>query len=200
MKIGRVTKHWNKNCLAVGLSQGFIEPLEATALLFIQQTVTRFVACLNEGDLGESAHERFNAQVNAHFEGTRDYIVTHYKTNSRTDTEYWRANAANRNLSDPLKQLLSLWMSGKGIAPAVRKQALGAGYPVFSWYALMAGMGIFPDPQTLRPPRDGEGAYRLAEIEDLLERSARNFRDHRETLMNIPPRRIADSLQVYFWG
>jgi 2-polyprenyl-6-methoxyphenol hydroxylase-like FAD-dependent oxidoreductase len=200
MKIGRVTKHWNKNCLAVGLSQGFIEPLEATALLFIQQTVTSFVACLGRGDLGETAQERFNAQVNAHFEGTRDYIVTHYKTNSRTDSEYWRANAANRNLSDPLKQLLSLWMSGKGIAPAVRKQALGVGYPVFSWYALMAGMGIFPDPQTLRPPRDGEGMYRLAEIDDLLDRSARNFRDHRETLMNIPPCRVADSLQVYFWG
>ncbi len=54
-----------------------------------------------------------------------------------------------KQLSEPLKQLLSLWMSGKGIAPAVRKQALGKGYPVFSWYSIMAGMGIFPDPVTL---------------------------------------------------
>src|SRR5438552_10641483 len=46
MKIGRVTQHWNKNCLAVGLSQGFIEPLEATALLFIQRTATAFVEAL----------------------------------------------------------------------------------------------------------------------------------------------------------
>jgi hypothetical protein len=59
--------------------------------------------------------------------GTRDYIVTHYKTNSRTDTEYWRANAANRNISEPLKQLLNLWMSGNSIAPMVRKQTLGRG-------------------------------------------------------------------------
>ena len=51
MKIGRVTQHWNKNCLAVGLSQGFIEPLEATALLFIQQTATTFVDFLERGDL-----------------------------------------------------------------------------------------------------------------------------------------------------
>ncbi len=51
MKIGRVTKHWNKNCLAVGLSQGFIEPLEATALLFIQQTAAGFVEFLEQGDL-----------------------------------------------------------------------------------------------------------------------------------------------------
>src|SRR5580700_144254 len=118
MRVGRVTKHWNKNCLAVGLSQGFIEPLEATALLFIQQTAGVFVDFLEQGDLSEAAQARFNAQVNEHFEGTRDYIVTHYKTNSRQDTEYWRANAANLSLSDDLKQLYSLWMAGKSIAPA----------------------------------------------------------------------------------
>ena len=49
MKIGRVTRHWNKNCLAVGLSQGFIEPLEATALLFIQQTAAVFVDSCSRG-------------------------------------------------------------------------------------------------------------------------------------------------------
>ena len=199
MKIGRVTHHWNQNCLAVGLSQGFIEPLEATALLFIQQTASAFVEFLERGDLGEAAHEQFNARVNEHFEGTRDYIVTHYKTNSRSDTEYWRANAANQQLSEPLKQLLSLWMSGRGIAPAVRKQALGKGYPVFSWYSIMAGMGIFPDPETLHAPQGAEGRFRLAEIDDLLDRSAANYRDHREVLKNIPPRRNRESLQVYFW-
>src|SRR5260221_3182736 len=156
MKIGRATKHWHKNCLTVGLSQGFIEPLQATALLFIQQTAALFVEFLEQGDLGETAHDKFNARVNAHFEGTRDYIVTHYKTNSRTDTDYWRANAANLRLSEPLKQLLSLWLSGKGLAPPVRQQALGKGYPVFSWYSIMAGMGIFPDPATLHAPAAAE--------------------------------------------
>jgi Tryptophan halogenase len=199
MKIGRVTKHWNKNCLAVGLSQGFIEPLEATALLFIQQTAATFVEFLERGDLGETAHEQFNTQVNQHFEGTRDYIVTHYKTNSRTDTDYWRANAANLRLSEPLKQLLNLWMSGKGIAPPVRQQNLGKGYPVFSWYSIMAGMGIFPDSSSLHAPQGKEAAYRLSDIDDLLDRSELNYRDHRDVLKNIPPRRRSDSLQVYFW-
>src|SRR5216683_7488713 len=177
MRIGRVTKHWIKNCLAVGLSQGFIEPLEATALLFIQQTATAFAECLDQGDLSDAAHDRFNAQVNEHFEGIRDYIVTHYKTNSRTDTEYWRANAANRNLSDSLKQLLSLWMSGKGIAAPVRQKALGKGYPVFSWYSIMSGMGIFPDRESLHPPKGREAQYRLGDIDNLLDRSTVNYRD-----------------------
>jgi len=69
--------------------------LEATALLFNQRTATAFVEFFEAGDMSERAQERFNQRLNEHFEGTRDYIVTHYKTNSRTDTEYWRANAAN---------------------------------------------------------------------------------------------------------
>jgi hypothetical protein len=199
MKIGRVTRHWNRNCVAIGLSQGFIEPLEATALLFIQQTATSFVEFLEQGDLGEAAHDRFNERVNEHFEGTRDYIVTHFKTNSRTDTDYWRANAANLNLSDALKQLYTLWMSGKSIAPAIRKQALGKGYPVFSWYAIMAGMGIFPEVAALRAPTAQEARYNMNEIDNLLDRSVANYPDHRATLLSIPPRRKDDALQVYFW-
>jgi tryptophan 6-halogenase len=199
MKIGRVTKHWNRNCLAVGLAQGFIEPLEATALLFIQRTATTFVEFLEAGDLSEAAHDRFNQRVNDHFEGTRDYIVTHYKTNTRRDTEYWRANAENTNLSDSLRQLYGLWMSGKSIAADVGRQAIGKGYPVFSWYCIMSGMGIFPDQKNLRPATAPENRYSMEEIENLLQRSALNFRSQRDVLMNIPKKVEERSLQIYFW-
>ena len=198
MRTGRCTRHWNRNCLAVGLSQGFIEPLEATALLFVQRTATNFVEAVNAGDLGEKAQDRFNERLNAQFEGTRDYIVTHYKTNSRTDTEYWRANAANTNISQALLQLYALWMSGKGIAREVGRQELGIGYPVCSWYSIMAGMGIFHEPAKLRPAPP-EDRHEMAAIDDLIDRSALNFRDHRELLGAIPPRRTRPSLQAYFW-
>jgi len=199
MKIGRVTKHWNRNCLAVGLAQGFIEPLEATALLFIQQTASAFVEALEAGDVSEAAHERFNERVNQHFEGTRDYIVTHYKTNSRSDTEYWRANASNENLSEPLKQLFGFWMAGKPIAGDVGRQTIGKGYPVFSWYCIMSGMGIFPDAHTLRAPTPSEARYKMSEIDNLLQRSALNFVKQRDLLADIPPKRREDALQIYFW-
>ena len=197
MRIGRVTKHWNRNCLAVGLSQGFIEPLEATALLFIQRTASAFIETLEAGDLGEGARDRFNQRINEHFEGTRDYIVTHYKTNSRKDTEYWRACSANGKLSDALKELYSLWLSGRGILEPVAQQAIGKGYPVMSWYSIMAGMGCFP-PQ-LRAPASGEDRYDLDEIDNLLERSALNFRPQKEMVKAIPPKPKEKSLQVYFW-
>ena len=199
MKIGRVTKHWNRNCVAIGLAQGFIEPLEATALLFIQQTAATFVEFLERGDLSEAAHDRFNDRVNEHFEGTRDYIVTHYKTNTRTDTEYWRANAANLNLSDNLKRLYSAWMDGKSIAPGVSQQVIGKGYPVFSWYSIMAGMGVFPEQPALRRPTASEARYSLAEIDNLLARSSVNYPDHRAALEAIAPRRTDPALQIYFW-
>ncbi|HTS85817.1 MAG TPA: tryptophan halogenase family protein [Usitatibacter sp.] len=198
MRVGRVTRHWNRNCLAVGLSQGFIEPLEATALLFIQRTVQQWVDLVEQGDMGEKAQEKFNAKVNEHFEGTRDYIVTHYKTNTRKDTEYWRANADNTKISDALLELYAIWMSGKSIAPAVGTQKLGKGYPIFSWYSILAGMGIFPEQARLRPA-NGDERYRMAEIDNLLTRSLMNFRDQREVLENIPPKVKEESLQIYFW-
>ena len=198
MKVGRVTKHWNRNCVAVGLSQGFIEPLEATALLFIQKTISDFVEVLEAGDVSEKAQDSFNQRVNEHFEGTRDYIVTHYKTNSRTDSDYWRANTANKNLSEPLQQLYRTWLSGKSIVPDVSRQALGRGYPVFSWYCIMSGMGIFPD-EPPRAPTKTQGRYKMAEIDNLLQRSALNFRKHREVLAEIPQKSKEEALQIYFW-
>jgi hypothetical protein len=197
MRTGRVEKHWNRNCLAVGLSQGFIEPLEATALLFVQRTLQAFVDSVEAGELDEAARGRLNARLNEHFEGTRDYIVTHYKTNTRTDTEYWRANAANDKLSEPLVSLLGRWLGRHSIAADVRRQRIGKGYPVFSWYCLLAGMGLFPD--DLRPPANGEAAYPVAPIENLLERSALNFPRQRDLLRAIPPRAAQEGLQVYFW-
>jgi tryptophan 6-halogenase len=63
----------------------------------------------------------------------------------------------------------------------------------------MAGMGIFPDSAVLHAPAGKEAKYRMSDIDNLLDRSELNYRDHREMLENIPPRRKADSLQVYFW-
>jgi len=199
MRVGRVTKHWNRNCLAVGLSQGFIEPLEATALLFIQRTISNFVEFLENGDVGPAAQDSFNQWTNDLFEGTRDYIVTHYKTNTRSDTDYWRANAANKHISEPLQQLFRQWMSGKSIVADVTERRIGKGYPVFSWYCIMSGMGVFPDLAALRDPAPNEAPFKMSQIDNLLQRAALNFRKHRDVLGRIPPKAHDDSLQLYFW-
>ena len=99
-----------------------------------------------------------------------------------TDTDYWRANAANLNISDPLKELYNLWMAGQQHRQAGQAELIGQAYPVFSWYCIMAGMGIFPDAKSLRPPNASEKQFSMAEIDNLLTRSAINFRDQGELL------------------
>jgi tryptophan 6-halogenase len=102
MNVGRVERSWVKNCLAVGLSQGFIEPLEATALHIVQATVEGFIEAYDAGNT-----DTFNRTIGARYDGVRDYVVAHYKMNQRSDTDYWRDNAANQNLSDSLKGVMT---------------------------------------------------------------------------------------------
>ena len=90
-------------------------------------------------------------------------------------------------------------MSGKSIAADVGRQAIGKGYPVFSWYCIMSGMGIFPDQKDLRVATAPENRYSMEEIDNLLQRSAQNFKSQRDVLMKIPKKVEERSLQIYFW-
>ena len=92
-------------------------------------------------------------------------------------------------------------MAGKSIAAGVRQQVIGSGYPVFSWYSIMAGMGIFPDPhEPAGADFSRRHAISMAEIDNLLDRSAANYPDHRHALAahRAPPDRplLADLFLV----
>jgi hypothetical protein len=187
MRMGRHAKHWNRNCVAIGLSQGFIEPLDATALHFVQRAAASFVDVLERGDLGEAAQAAFNDSLNARMDGERDYIVTHYKTNTRTDTDYWRANAANEALSEPLQVLLRTWLSARPIAPGIENGSIGTGYAALSWYCLLAGVGLFPELDPARAATAQDGGGDLEGIDNLIQRSTPNFPDHRAWLRDMPP-------------
>jgi hypothetical protein len=185
MVVGQVTEHWNRNCLAVGLSQGFIEPLEATALFLVQQTAAIFTELYARGNFTAQERENFNNRITNYFEGTRDYIVTHYKTSSRDDTEYWRANTKDQtDVSDTMKVLYEAWMSGKDMQQEVKRLAIENYYTAPSWVCLLAGMGIFPSEKRLRKATDAEVTFSLEQLDDFLNRSALNFDDHRQYLEN----------------
>jgi hypothetical protein len=185
MRMGRQAKPWNRNCVAIGSSQGVIEPLAATELLFVQLAAASFVEVLERGDLGQAAQAAFNAGLNARVDGVRDYIVMHYKSNTRGDTDYWRASAASDALSEPLQRLLGTWLSGQPIAPGIENGSFGAGCATLSWYCLLAGVGLFPE---LRPQGTPVSGADLAGIDDLVRRGTPNFPDHRARLRDIPPR------------
>ena len=145
MRIGRLSKHWHKNCLAVGLSQGFIEPLEATALMLTQLTLDQFIASI-EGNASSLNKQRrdFNQQLNTMFDGVRDYIVAHYQLSQRTDTEYWRDNQFNTPEPEILQAIKQAWLQGGDVEKVLSEYASRLVYLRPSWYCIFAGMGIFP--------------------------------------------------------
>ncbi|RPF72265.1 tryptophan halogenase family protein [Aurantiacibacter spongiae] len=175
MKVGRLEESWQQNCLATGLAQGFIEPLEATALHIVIATALDFARSYEEGGFGPRNRDAFNARTAMRYDGIRDYIVAHYRMNQRSDTAYWRENAANAALSDNLKTMMTAWFTHRDIASVNRETYAEPPYPAMSWLALFAGYGTFPPrekAQGLPPP--GSAADPQA-ITDMLTACTRNF-------------------------
>jgi 2-polyprenyl-6-methoxyphenol hydroxylase-like FAD-dependent oxidoreductase len=148
MKVGQVSRCWEKNCLALGLSQGFIEPLEATALHLVQSSIEQFIETF--AGFSSAGQAEFNRQVHQRFEAVRDYIVAHYKLSSRSDTPYWRANSSNMQLSESLRQILDVWFRQGDLAKELSRQHLDSHFGATSWHCLLAGYGVFPP---LRQPQ-----------------------------------------------
>lgn len=183
MKVGRMERSWDGNCLAVGLAQGFIEPLEATALHIVQATVEGFIQAYEAGGFTPEHRDAFNRMIAARYEGVRDYIVCHYRVNRRTDSVYWRDNAANDRLSDSLKSMLTAWFTGQDISDEVERQDIGKYYAPISWHCLLAGYGTYPDqaPQPLGPRAEAQ----MARVDDFVRRAALNFEDHKAVLARL---------------
>lgn len=176
MKVGRVEQPWARNCLAVGLSQGFIEPLEATALHLVQETVEGFIQAFEAGRYGDSNRDAFNESINRRFEGIRDYIVCHYKVNSRSDTEYWRDCSRLETLSDSLREILKVWYGGQDLVAELKRQNIEKYYAAASWHCLLGGYGEYPREDQLIAPSAKAQRYDIGSIEDFLQRCALNFR------------------------
>lgn len=185
MKVGRVQETWAKNCVAVGLSQGFIEPLEATALQFVYSTIEQFSQALEEGDFSGKNRDEFNARMNANFEGVRDYIVLHYKTNSRSDSQYWIDNRENQKISDNLRAMIECWYAIEDTQEALTRLNIGSYYSQRSWTCLLAGVGVFPKQENLAIPdkeKVGMAMKDLKYVDDFIKGCSMNFKSHGELL------------------
>lgn len=146
---GRITQHWKKNCLAVGLSQGFLEPLEAPMLNIAQQTIEAFIENFQQGDFSDKYQRRFNDTINNMIDGTRDYLQAHYKLATRTDSQYWLDSRNNPNLSDTLSAILHAWPKTTKFDETLSQHVEKLSYMKTSWYCILAGMGHFE--QTTKP-------------------------------------------------
>ncbi|MBQ4861878.1 tryptophan 7-halogenase [Pseudoalteromonas sp. MMG013] len=110
MKVGYQKRAWINNCVAMGLSQGFVEPLEATGLLMFDVTARVFANMLpvHTESMALSA-KRFNRDICQMWESTCDFIKLHYYLSKRDDSEFWKDNRNSASLSDELKEKLEVW-------------------------------------------------------------------------------------------
>ncbi len=109
MRVGRSRRSWVKNCVAVGLSSGFIEPLESTAIFIIQSQARWLVSYFPDLDFSPGLAERYNALLEQIYREIRDFNILHYVTNNRSDTEFWHAARNDLEVPDSLRENLALW-------------------------------------------------------------------------------------------
>lgn len=149
---GRVENTWQGNCVAIGLSQGFLEPLEAPMLNITQQSVELLIEQLLKVAQGNPVDiDSFNARVVAMFEGTRDYIQAHYLLNQRQDHIFWREAKSKLTVSEGLSALLHHWDKGLNLDTVLRSYPHLQFYLKTSWYCLLAGLNRFPTPSRALP-------------------------------------------------
>ncbi|MFY7867326.1 tryptophan halogenase family protein [Roseateles sp.] len=183
MRVGRIHQHWRNNCLAIGLSQGFIEPLEATALMLIQFSVELFIAEMAQGGFSRSRQTKYNRRIQQMFDGVLDYVQTHYQLNSREDSDYWRENRANKNISARLASILEVWDRGGDFEAELTRHGDDLMYIRPSWYCLLAGMGRFPS--ALRAPTTGQEHLSKELARRAIAQIANQFYGQRERLQML---------------
>ncbi|WP_343345708.1 tryptophan halogenase family protein [Sphingomicrobium sp. XHP0239] len=181
-RTGRLAESWRGNALAIGLAQGFLEPLEATALHLVIASLEGFVAVVERDGLGEDARRTFNEDIAARYDGIRDYIHAHYRCQKRRDTAYWRDCAATDDLSDDLKAVMTAWFTGQDVTAEISARGMDRYYNAVSWHCLLAGYGNFPDDGRLREPGVNDPTIDMDRIERFLDACETHYRPHNDML------------------
>jgi tryptophan halogenase len=138
---GRRKLAWSGNVVSLGLSTGFIEPLESTSIHFVQSGITKLLALFPDRRFNPAERDEYNRQVQEVFEDVRDFIILHYKATRRDDSDFWNY-CRTMELPDKLASKLELWRS-KGRLFRDGQELFGPA----SWVAILLGQGIVPEEQ-----------------------------------------------------
>jgi len=133
---GKRKKVWHKNCLAIGLSSGFLEPLESTSIHLIQAAIMKFFALFPRRGGFEAEMDRYNQLVDKEMHSVRDFLILHYKATERNDSEFWKY-CRNMDIPDSLQEKLELYRAGSWLERDNREL-----FGEDSWLAVLNGQHV----------------------------------------------------------
>ena len=180
---GRRRKTWVRNVVAIGLSSGFIEPLESTSIHLIQTAITRLIDLLPAGEITDATREDYNARAAFEMERIRDFIILHYHANQRTGEPFWD-DLREMRVPDTLQHKIDLFRATGRVVPSFDEL-----FDMRAWIHVMIGQNFIPE--TYHPAADQLPDARLKEFLERLERShldqLSRMPDHGEFIARFAP-------------
>jgi tryptophan 7-halogenase len=171
---GRRNKFWDKNVVAIGLSSGFIEPLESTSIHLIQSGIAKLIGMLPNRNFDQIDIDKYNQQSIHEIERIRDFIILHYKATQRDDSEFWNY-CRTMSIPDTLQEKIELFRTNGRLYRENEEL-----FSETSWLAVMLGQGIMP--RAYHPLADAYDASALhtylAGVRDVIVRSAGSMPSH----------------------
>lgn len=153
-RTGRTKQQWNRNVVAIGLSSGFLEPLESTSIHLIQSAITRLISCFPHNGVLPKLVDEYNQQSQAEFEYIRDFIILHYHLNERDDG-FWK-HTREMEVPERLTHKIDLFRSTGMLTSDQMDIFLEP-----SWLQVMLGQGVMP--QDYHPLADSLSDAQLEE-------------------------------------
>ena len=127
---------WHKNCVAIGLASGFMEPLESTSIHLVQSAVDRFLKFLPAGAISDTDIAEYNRQTRFEWESIRDFLILHYNATSRDDSDFWNY-VRTMPVPDTLTEKVEIFKANGQIFREEDEL-----FTETSWAAVMMGQGI----------------------------------------------------------
>lgn len=155
-RTGRRRKQWQRNVVSVGLSSGFLEPLESTSIHLIQSAVVRLIQLFPHQGIQDSQVDEYNRQSALEFEQIRDFLILHYHVNQRNDSPFWR-DMQNIRIPDSLRHKIQIFADNGSLFREQNDLFLES-----SWLQVMLGQGIMP--KDYHPLADNFTAQQLKDM------------------------------------